>query len=39
MHKYPRDFYGATARAVILGYIRPELNYTTVGECPPFDIL
>ncbi|KAM9898104.1 hypothetical protein OXX69_010013 [Metschnikowia pulcherrima] len=29
MHKFKNDFYGASMQVVILGYIRPELNYTT----------
>ncbi|GEQ71700.1 hypothetical protein JCM33374_g5386 [Metschnikowia sp. JCM 33374] len=31
MHKFDNDFYGAMMKVVILGYIRPELNYTTKG--------
>lgn len=29
LHKFDHDFYGAKIKVVILGYIRPELNYTT----------
>ncbi|ODQ82253.1 hypothetical protein BABINDRAFT_178621 [Babjeviella inositovora NRRL Y-12698] len=29
MHKFDHSFYGAVIRFNILGYIRPELNYTT----------
>lgn len=29
IHKFQHDFYGAKVRFNILGYIRPELNYTT----------
>lgn len=31
VHKFMDDFYGATINLAILGYIRPELNYTTKG--------
>jgi len=29
MHEYKADFYGHEMRAVVLGYIRPELDYTS----------
>ncbi|KAF9449883.1 riboflavin kinase [Macrolepiota fuliginosa MF-IS2] len=29
MHPFVRDFYGFEMRAIVLGYIRPELNYTS----------
>ncbi|KAI0728794.1 riboflavin kinase [Fomitopsis betulina] len=29
MHEFDSDFYGHDMQAVVLGYIRPELNYTT----------
>ncbi|KAF8524741.1 riboflavin kinase [Gautieria morchelliformis] len=29
MHNYQSDFYGHELRAVVLGYIRPELDYTS----------
>ncbi|CDR46678.1 CYFA0S25e00848g1_1 [Cyberlindnera fabianii] len=29
MHSYPKNFYGALVDFTVLGYIRPELNYTT----------
>lgn len=29
MHKFKTSFYGASLRVVILGYIRPELNYVS----------
>lgn len=29
MHKFPNNFYGAHIRYTVLGYIRPELDYTT----------
>lgn len=31
MHEIKSDFYGHVMKAVVLGYIRPELNYTTQG--------
>jgi riboflavin kinase len=31
IHQYDRDFYGEELSIVILGFIRPELNYTTKG--------
>jgi riboflavin kinase len=31
MHIFPRDFYGHEMRAVVLGYIRPELDYVSRG--------
>ncbi|KAG0229566.1 riboflavin kinase [Actinomortierella wolfii] len=30
MHKFENDFYGDELRVVVLGYIRPELDYTTL---------
>jgi riboflavin kinase len=32
VHEFPKDFYGATVSFNVLGYIRPELNYTTKGK-------
>lgn len=32
MHNFHRDFYGDELRVVVLGYIRPELDYTTLGK-------
>ncbi|KAG6880080.1 hypothetical protein C0992_006892 [Termitomyces sp. T32_za158] len=29
MHDFQSDFYGLEMRAVVLGYIRPELDYTS----------
>jgi riboflavin kinase len=31
MHEYPSDFYDHEMRAIVLGYIRPELDYTSRG--------
>lgn len=33
MHEFKSDFYGHNMRAIVLGYIRPELDYTSRGEC------
>ncbi|KAF9349008.1 riboflavin kinase [Mortierella sp. NVP85] len=30
MHKFHRDFYGDDLRVIVLGYIRPEFDYTTL---------
>ena len=32
MHEFKSDFYGNEMRAVVLGYIRPELDYTSRGS-------
>ena len=38
MHDFESDFYGHDMQAVILGYIRPELDYTSKGSSfPAFD--
>ncbi len=34
IHEFPTTFYGASVSFNVLGYIRPELNYTTKGEFP-----
>jgi riboflavin kinase len=31
MHEFKSDFYGYDMNALVLGYIRPELDYTTRG--------
>ena len=31
MHDFKSDFYGYDMQAVVLGYIRPELDYTSRG--------
>lgn len=31
MHEYKNDFYGNEMRVLVLGYIRPELDYTSRG--------
>jgi riboflavin kinase len=31
MHEFKSDFYGYDMQAVVLGYIRPELDYTSRG--------
>ncbi len=33
MHDFKSDFYGYDMQVVILGYIRPELDYTSKGSC------
>ncbi|CDK28266.1 unnamed protein product [Kuraishia capsulata CBS 1993] len=30
LHKFPKNFYGAKISFVVLGYVRPELSYTTL---------
>lgn len=32
MHKFLTDFYGHYLDVLVLGYIRPELDYTSRGE-------
>ena len=32
LHAYKEDFYGKTVAVVALGYIRPEMKFTSVGE-------
>jgi len=32
MHEFNADFYGRDMQAVVLGYIRPELDYTSRGQ-------
>jgi riboflavin kinase len=31
MHDFEADFYGLELKAIVLGYIRPELDYTSRG--------
>lgn len=31
MHRFDTDFYGHDMKAIVLGYIRPELDYTSRG--------
>ena len=31
MHPFDVDFYGHEMKAIVLGYIRPELDYTSKG--------
>jgi riboflavin kinase len=31
MHEFKADFYGFEMRAIVLGYIRPELDYVSRG--------
>lgn len=32
MHPFLTDFYGLQIRVIVLGYIRPEYNYTSLGK-------
>ncbi|KAA0199329.1 hypothetical protein HAZT_HAZT009265 [Hyalella azteca] len=32
LHVFDEDFYGSWLRVVVLGYIRPELNFESLGE-------
>ncbi|KAJ3372346.1 riboflavin kinase [Kappamyces sp. JEL0680] len=32
IHQFDSDFYGQELRVAVLGWIRPELNYTTLGK-------
>jgi riboflavin kinase len=34
MHEFQSDFYGYEMKAIILGYIRPELDYVSRGMFP-----
>lgn len=34
LHDYPSDFYGKELRVVVLGYVRPEYNYASMGGWP-----
>lgn len=31
MHKFEKDFYGQYLKALALGYIRPELDFKSLG--------
>jgi FAD synthase len=35
MHEFKTDFYGHHLKSLVLGYIRPELDYTSRGQYPP----
>ena len=40
MHKFDSDFYGRQLRVLVLGYLRPERNFASLGEsCMVFDWL
>jgi len=32
IHDYPDDFYAKTMRVIVLGYIRPEYDYTSIDD-------
>lgn len=34
MHQFPTNFYGHTMAVMVLGYIRPELDYISKGTLP-----
>lgn len=36
MHQFPTNFYGNTMAVMVLGYIRPELDYISKGAHSPF---
>lgn len=31
LHEFPSDFYDQNMRVLVMGYIRPEKNYESVG--------
>jgi len=33
MHNFNADFYGYELKTLVLGYIRPEFDYTSRGKC------
>lgn len=35
MHEFKTDFYGYDMKAIVLGYIRQELRYTSRGAIVP----
>lgn len=35
LHEFPRDFYGQHLKACVLGFVRPEFNYASLGEAWP----
>lgn len=32
IHQFPKDFYGAEQRCIVLGYIRPEQDYSCLDD-------
>lgn len=32
LHEFPGDFYGSHLKVVILGFVRPEYNYPSMGQ-------
>jgi riboflavin kinase len=32
IHEFPEDFYGVSIRVLVLGFIRPEQNYCSLGR-------
>lgn len=35
LSKFTHDFYGEEMRVIILGFVRPEYNYTSLGKIDP----
>ena len=38
MHAFPDDFYGSDLRICLAGYIRDEMNFSSIGKQFPYDI-
>ncbi len=36
MHSFPEDFYGAELRVCVVGHIRPELKFNSLGKSRNF---
>ena len=32
MQKFEQDFYGATLKMVVVGFLRPEANFSSLGK-------
>jgi FAD synthase len=32
IHKFEHDFYGESLKVIVLGYLRPELNFPSLGS-------
>lgn len=37
IHEFPDDFYGIAIRVIVLGYVRPEQNYPSLGKYKSLD--
>ena len=33
IHMFKEDFYGSTLKVIMLGYIRPMENFSSLGKC------